>query len=82
MTIVPPYPYLPNEPMPISSMFAEPTMIAPASLSFLTAAASIGEMKPFKIVEPPLDYMPFIRMLSFIAIGIPSSFDFASSKRD
>jgi len=61
-------------------MLAEPTMMAPASLSFFTAAESTGAMNPLSIVEAALDYIPLTRMLSFIAIGIPSIFDFASSK--
>jgi len=59
-------------------MLAEPTMMAPASLSFFTAAESTGAMNPLSIVEAALDYIPLTRMLSFIAIGIPSIFDFAS----
>jgi len=61
-------------------MLAEPTMMAPASLSFFTAEESTGAMKPLRIVEAALDYIPLTRMLSLIAIGIPSIFDFASSK--
>ena len=55
-------------------------MIAPASFSFFTAVESTGALNPLRIVEAALDYMPLTRMLSFIAIGIPSISDFASSK--
>lgn len=46
--------------------------MAPACLSFLTAVASIGALNSLRISEAALDCMPLTRMLSLIAIGIPS----------
>ena len=69
------YPYRPKDPMPISSMLPDPVTIAPACLNFSTAVEFIGAMKSFRIVEPAEDYMPLVRILSLIAIGIPSRGD-------
>ena len=73
------YPYKPKEPMPLSSIFVCPTIMAPASLSFVTAVASIGDLKPLRTRDAALDYMPSTRILSLMAIGIPSIRDKCSS---
>ena len=62
-------------------MLAEPTTIAPASRGLLTAVESIGEIKSRRIVEAAEDCIPFVRILSLIAIGMPSNFDLGTSER-
>ena len=54
-------------------------MIAPAALNFLTAVESIGALNPFNINEAADDCIPLTKMLSLIAIGMPSINDFYSS---
>jgi len=53
-------------------MLVCPVIIAPDALSFETAVASIGDLKPLRIKEAAEDCIPLTRMLSLIAIGIPS----------
>lgn len=58
-------------PIPNSSMFVFPTIIAPASLSFLTAVASKAGLYPSKIREPPVDGMSTVHKLSLTPTKTP-----------
>jgi len=61
--------------MPISSMLVAPTRSAPAFLSLPTAVESIGATKPLRIFEAAVVGRPSKRILSLVAIGIPSRGD-------
>jgi hypothetical protein len=52
--------------------FVFPIIIAPFSLNFFTTVASIGALKPFRILLDAVHYKFLTMILSFIAIGRPS----------
>src|SRR5688500_11025230 len=62
-----------DEPMPNSSMFVLPRMIAPAPRSLLTTVASYGGIQPSRIFEPAVVATPLVTRLSLSAIGTPTS---------
>ena len=62
-------------------MLADPVTMAPASRRRLTAVESMGAMKSLRIVEAADDCIPLVRMLSLMAMGIPSSLDLGISKK-
>lgn len=61
-------------------MLVCPVIIAPALLNFLTAVESMGALKSFRIRDAAEDCIPFTKILSLMAIGIPSIGDNYSSK--
>ncbi len=69
-----------DEPMANSSMLSLPTTTAPATSSRSTTVASKGGTKPSRMREPQVVSSPFVRKMSFSAMGTPSSRDRASPR--
>src|SRR5947208_5921254 len=62
-----------DEPIANSSRFVLPTMLQPPPRSRATAVASNGERKLPRIRDAQVVGMSVVTMLSFTAIGIPST---------
>ncbi|OPZ61839.1 MAG: hypothetical protein BWY85_02280 [Firmicutes bacterium ADurb.Bin506] len=54
-----------------SSMFALPTMTAPAAVNLSATVAEYGGTNPVRILLPAVVAMPSVQMLSFSATGMP-----------